>query len=196
MPVDFDYKSLYLELFVSFSSSHTLYFLPLLQNLFVKIQEEAEDLDRREMALMAKETQQVQQELMDAKSQMETVVQKFEKQLKTAGRDQLNSLIRESEAAIASIVKVHAPSGNFTVKKADQTSYTPQFGEQVHVEELGGKLATVAEPPGDNETILVQYGKVKVRAKKSSIRAIHSSVKNAITSSVAQQGRKVCAIST
>ena len=48
------------------------------------------------MALMAKETQQVQQEAMGAKSQIETAVQEFEKQLKITGRDQFNSLIRES----------------------------------------------------------------------------------------------------
>ncbi|KAK4271540.1 hypothetical protein QN277_020223 [Acacia crassicarpa] len=161
-----------------------------IMNIYNEIQEEAEDLERREMALMAKETQQVQQELLDAKSEMETIIEKFEKQLKTAGRDQLNELIKESESAIASIVKAHAPSVNFPGNEADQTPYTPQFGEQVQVEGLGGKLATVVEQPGDDETVLVQYGRVKVRVKKSSIRAINSDGKNSISSSVSHQGRQ------
>lgn len=157
-----------------------------------KIQGEAEDLDRREMELMAKETQQVQQELEDAKSQMETTIQKFEKELRVSGRDKLNSLIRESESVIASIVKSHTPPDSFPVSEADHGSYAPQFGDQVRVKGLGGKLATVVELPGDDEAILVQYGKVKVRVKKSSIIAIPSSAKNAVTSSSTNQGRQVC----
>ncbi|XP_054801971.1 uncharacterized protein LOC129305847 isoform X3 [Prosopis cineraria] len=159
-------------------------------NIYCEIQEEAEDLEQRERALMEKETRQVQQELLDAKSQMETIIKKFEKQLRTVGRDQLNLLIKESESAIASIVKVHAAPVNFPGNEADQIPYTPQFGEQVRVEGLGGKLGTVVEQPGDDETILVQYGKVKVRVKKSSIRAIHSNGKNSISSSVARLGRQ------
>lgn len=160
---------------------------------FAKIQGEAEDLDRRETMLMAKEAQQVQQELEDAKSQMEIVIQKFEKQLKDLGRNQLNSIIKESETAIASIVKAHTPAVGFPINDADRsTSYTPQFGEQVRVKGLGGKLATVVELPGDDETILVQYGKVKVRVKKNRIRAIPPSAKNPVTSSATHQGRQVC----
>ncbi|XP_061349402.1 uncharacterized protein LOC133294690 isoform X2 [Gastrolobium bilobum] len=159
-------------------------------NIYFEIQAEAEDLDRREMELMAKETQQVQQELVDAKSQMETVIQKFEKQLRISGRDQLNSLIRESESAIASIVKAQTPADCFPISEADHTSYTPQFGEQVRVKGLGGKLATVVELPGDDETILVQYGKVKVRVKKNSIIAIPAGAKNVVTSSSKYQGRQ------
>uniref|UniRef100_K7M0D6 DNA mismatch repair proteins mutS family domain-containing protein n=1 Tax=Glycine max TaxID=3847 RepID=K7M0D6_SOYBN len=55
-----------------------------------EIQGEAEDLDQREMELMAKETQQVQHELEHAKSQMETVIQKFEKRLRISG---INSIL-------------------------------------------------------------------------------------------------------
>ncbi|KAJ1417640.1 Smr domain [Sesbania bispinosa] len=159
-------------------------------NVYCEIQGEAEDLDRREMELMAKESQQVQQELEDAKSQIETVIQKFEKQLKISGRDKLNSLIRESESAIASIVKAHTPADSFPISEADHASFTPQIGEQVHVKGLGGKLATVVESPGDDETILVQYGKVKVRVKKSRIRAIPSSARNVVSSSSTHQGRQ------
>ena len=156
----------------------------------MKIQEEAEDLEKRERALMAKETQQAQQELLEAKSQMETIIQKFEKQLKTASRDQLNLLIRESESAITSIVKAHTPV-NFPGNEVDQTPYTPQFGEQVQVEGLGGKLATVVEQIGDDETVLVHYGKVKVRVKKSRIKAIHSNGKNSTSGTFSYQGIQV-----
>lgn len=141
---------------------------------------------------MAKETQQVRQELQDAKSRLEAVVQKFEKQLKISSRDQLNSLIKESESVIASIVKAHRPADSLPISEAGPvSSYTPQFGEQVRVKGLGGKLATVVESPGDDETIMVQYGKVKVRVKKNNIRAIPPSAKNPVTSSSANQGRKV-----
>ncbi|KAL1327142.1 hypothetical protein HN51_037230 [Arachis hypogaea] len=159
-------------------------------NTYYEIQDEAEDLDKREMELMAKEAQLVQQELMDAKSQIETLIQKFEKQLKIADRDKLSSLIRETESAIASIVKAHTPADSFPISEADRASYTPQLGEQVHVKGLGGKLATVAESPGNDDTILVQYGKVKVRVKKSSIRAVPSSGKNVVTGYSALQGRQ------
>ncbi|KAK7252163.1 hypothetical protein RIF29_35923 [Crotalaria pallida] len=162
-----------------------------IMNIYHEIQGEAEDLDRRETELMAKETQQVQQELVDAKSQIETVIEKFEKQLRISGRDQLNSLIRESESAIASIVKAHTPADSFSINEADHASYTPQFGEQVLVKGLGGKLATVVESPGDDETILVQYGKVKARVKKSSIRAIPSSAKNAVPSSSTRRQKQI-----
>ena len=126
---------------------------------------------------------------MDAKSQMESLIQKFEKQLRNSGRDKLNSLIKETESAIASIVKAHTLADHFN--EADQTSYTPQIGEQVHVKGLGGKLATVVESLGDDETILVQYGKVKVRVKRSNIVAIPSNAKNVVTSSSIHQGRQV-----
>ncbi|CAL0331397.1 unnamed protein product [Lupinus luteus] len=163
-----------------------------IMNIYYEIQAEAEDLDRREVELMAKETQQVQQELEDAKSQIETVIQEFEKLLTVSGRDQLNSLIRESESAIASIVKAHTPAVKYPINEADQASYTPQFGEQVLVKGLGGKLATVLESPADDETILVQYGKVKARVKKSSIRAIPSSAKNVVPSSSTHRQGQVC----
>ncbi|KAG4401060.1 hypothetical protein GLYMA_07G195700v4 [Glycine max] len=162
-----------------------------IMSVYNEIQGEAEDLDQREMELMAKETQQVQHELEHAKSQIETVIQKFEKQLRISGRDQLNYLIRESESAIASIVKAHTPADSFPINEADRALYTPQIGEQVHVKGLGGKLATVVESPGDDGTIMVQYGKVKVRVKKSNIIAIPSSRKNAVTSSSStHQGRQ------
>lgn len=142
-------------------------------DLYLEIQDEAEDLDRREKALKAKETQRVLQELKAAKFQIETLVREFENQLKTASADQFTSLIRKSESAIASIVEAHCPADSSSVTEAD-VSYTPQFGEQVHVKGLGDKLATVVEVPEDDETVLVQYGKIRVRVKKSNIRPIPS----------------------
>ncbi|KAJ0017973.1 hypothetical protein Pint_10609 [Pistacia integerrima] len=132
-----------------------------IMDLYHEIQDEAKDIDRREAVLRAKETQQVQQELNAAKSKIETVVQEFESQLKTASVDQFNSLIKKSESAIASIVEAHRPADDVFVSEKTTISFTPKFGEQVHVNGLGDKLATVVEAPGDDETILVQYGKIR-----------------------------------
>ncbi|KAK0579053.1 hypothetical protein LWI29_020195 [Acer saccharum] len=154
-----------------------------IMDLYNEIQDEAKDLDKREAALRAKETQQVQKELKAAKFQIETVVQEFENQLKIAATDQFNSLVKKSEYAIASIVEAHHPPDDFSVNETNTDSFTPQFGEQVHVKGLGGKLATVVEALGDDETVLVQYGKIRVRAKKSDIRAIPRSKRNTANSS-------------
>ena len=61
---------------------------------------------------------------------------------------------------MASIVKAQALADGFPIIEADQTSYTPQHGEQVELMGLGGNLATVMEPCGDDEIILVHYGKL------------------------------------
>lgn len=146
----------------------------------LKIDDEAKDLDRRATHLKARETQQVQQELNFAKVQIDTVVQDFENQLRDASADEINSLIKESESAIAAIVEAHRPDDDFSVGETNTSSFTPQFGEQVHVKSLGDKLATVVEVPGDDDTVLVQYGKMRVRVKKNNIRPIpHSKRKNA-----------------
>ncbi|KAJ9690440.1 hypothetical protein PVL29_012870 [Vitis rotundifolia] len=156
-----------------------------IMDLYREIQEEAQDLDGREILLKAKETQQVQKELKTAKSQLQTVVQEFENQLRTANADNFNSLIKKSESAISSIVEAHCLSDDFFVAEKDSSSYKPQLGEQVNVKGLGGKLATVVEAPGDDdETVLVQYGNIRVRVKKSNIIAIPVSERNAGTSSV------------
>lgn len=73
-----------------FLSSFPSFFGFFYSSNIAKIQGEAEDLDQREMELMAKETQQVQHELEHAKSQMETVIQKFEKRLRISG---INSIL-------------------------------------------------------------------------------------------------------
>lgn len=157
----------------------------------LKIHDEAEDLELRKRALIAKETLQVQQEVQAAKSQIETVLKEFDNRLKIAAADQLNLLIRKSEAAIASVVEAHSPEDDLLVSETSATSYTPQFGEQVYLKRLGDKIATVVEAPGDDGTVLVQYGKIKVRLKKSDIRAIPSADKNATPSSVPRLKQQV-----
>lgn len=157
----------------------------------MKIQDEAEDLDMRKTALRARETQRVQQELKTAKSRLETVIQEFENRVRTANADQFNSLIRKAESEIASVVKAHCPRDAFSAREADAKSYTPQIGEQVRVKGLGGKLATVVEAPEEDETVLVQHGKIKVRLNKSNIISIASSERSA-TSSVPRLKRQVC----
>ncbi|KAJ8761396.1 hypothetical protein K2173_001527 [Erythroxylum novogranatense] len=143
-----------------------------IMKLYNEIKYEAEDLDQRVPALMENEEQQVKEELKAAKSQIHDVVQEFENRLKTVSRDQFSSLIRASEAEIASIVEAHRPRDNLTVRKVDTTPYTPQLGEQVQVKGLGGKLATVVDAQADDETVLIQSGKVRVRVKKHDVRAI------------------------
>ncbi|XWS12661.1 hypothetical protein CRYUN_Cryun37aG0109400 [Craigia yunnanensis] len=143
--------------------------------LYHEVSGEADNLEEREIALRAKETQKVQQELKAAKSQIDIVVQEFENQLRTADSDEFNSLIRKSESAINSIVKAHCPGDILSFTEADTSSYQPQSGEQVHVMGLGNKLATVVEATEDDNTVLVQYGKIRVRVEKSNVRPISSS---------------------
>ncbi|XP_042519513.1 endonuclease MutS2 [Macadamia integrifolia] len=142
-----------------------------IMELYHEIQGEAEDLDRRLVALKAKETLKVRHDVKAAKSQIDAVVQNFENQLRSASPDQFNILTRKSEATIASIVEDHCRSNGFAIEETNCSSYMPQIGEQVHVMGLGDKLATVVEAPGDDGTILVQYGKMRVRVKQNSIKA-------------------------
>ena len=159
----------------------------------MKVKDEAEDLDWRETALMAKETQNVKRELKLAKSQMEAVVQELENQLRTTSAENFNSLIKKSESAIASILEAHCPSDDFSsVREADESSYTPQIGEQVLVKRLGNKLATVVEAPGDDNAVLVQYGKIRVRVNRSNITALQNSNTVAAKSYAQHLKRQVC----
>ncbi|CAK7350609.1 unnamed protein product [Dovyalis caffra] len=162
-----------------------------IMELYREIQAEAEDLDGRVKALMAKETQQVQLELKAANAQIETVVQNFENQLRKASPDQFNSLIKKSESSIASIVEAHCSSDSLSASETVPSSYTPQLGEQVLVERLGNKLATIVEAPDDDETVLVQYGKIRVRVKKSDVRAIKSDRRSKATILVPSLKRQV-----
>ncbi|XP_073146230.1 uncharacterized protein [Henckelia pumila] len=135
-----------------------------------QILEEADDLDQREAALKAKETQQIRKELKIVKTRIDSVVQQFENDLTTTTPDQSNSLLKKSESSIASIIQAYQISENFP---ADRTSFhIPEIGEQVRVKGLGIKLATVVEAPANDDTVLVQYGKIRARANLGSISAL------------------------
>lgn len=149
-----------INLFISF-------FLPKL-----KIQNEADDLEGREAALKTKESQQIQQELKAVKIEIEDIVHEFENQLRIANTDKYNLLLKKSESAIASIVEAHQPTDGLSIEDTGSSFYVPQPGEQVNVKGLGNKLATVIEVPDDDDMVLVQYGRVRVRVNKHSIRAL------------------------
>ncbi|KZV57573.1 hypothetical protein F511_03033 [Dorcoceras hygrometricum] len=137
--------------------------------LYNEILEEADDLDQREAALKAKESKQIQNELNNVKAKIDNVIQQFENDLTSTTPDKSNSLLKKSESAIASIIQAYQISENFS---ADRTSfYIPEIGEQVHVKGLGIKLATVVEAPANDDTVLVQYGKIRVRVNLGSITA-------------------------
>ncbi|GMI93417.1 hypothetical protein like AT1G65070 [Hibiscus trionum] len=151
--------------------------------LYHEVRVAADNLEERGIALRAKETQKVQQELKAAKSQIETVVQEFENQLQTADSEEFNALIRKSESAISSILKAHIPGDSFSFTETDASSYQPQSGEQVLVKGLGNKLATVVAASEDENTVLIQYGKIRVRVEKRNVRPISSSKRNDAISS-------------
>ncbi|KAK6932551.1 DNA mismatch repair protein MutS, C-terminal, partial [Dillenia turbinata] len=170
-----------------------------IKNLYEEIQNEAHDLDGREIALTAKNNWQVHQELRIAKSQIDAVLQEFENRLKTATADQLNMIIRDSESAIASIVKANTSGYDVSSRERDNNSYVPQVGEQVLVLGLGNKLATVLEAPAEDGTLLVQYGKIRVRVDTSKIRGIPNGKRNAKSSSqtcFSKQGQRTQPLST
>lgn len=137
------------------------------------------------MALKAKETQLIQQELKVVKSQMDSIVKNFENRLQNATPDQFNSIMREAEAAIASLVAAHTPTDDmFDEGTENQNSYVPQIGDKVYVKGLGGKLATVVEEPGEDGVTMVRYGKIKVRVKKNDMKLFQRTMKDmAVTTS-------------
>lgn len=137
-----------------------------------EVNNETQDLDVREAALKAKETHEIQQEVRNVKNEIQTIVKQFESQLSNVSADEVNILVKKAEAAIASIVEAHQPSEDSLVREIGQSLYTPQIGEQVYVKAFGNKLATVVEEPGDDDAILVQYGKIRVRVSRSSIRPV------------------------
>lgn len=139
------------------------------KNLYHEIHSEAADLDKRVDALKAKEVWKRQQELEVVTSQMDAVIKNFEAQLKKAYPDQLNAILRESEAAISSIVEVHSPCDHISWEAAESSSYIPKLGERVYVKGLGSKLASVVEVSAEEDTAMVQYGKIKVRVRKTNI---------------------------
>lgn len=138
-------------------------------NIYYEIRNAADDLEGREGALKTKESQQIQQELKTVKKEIEDIVHEFENQLKNADADEYNGLLKKAESAVASIVEAHQPADGLSIGNTDSRLYVPQPGEQVYVKGLGKKLATVIEAPGDDDMILVQHGKVRVRVNKHSV---------------------------
>lgn len=136
----------------------------------MKLEHESRDLEKREKALFKKETQKVQEDLSSAKSKMQKLVDEFESQLETVTADEYNSLILKTEEAVADIIEDYCPKNLLLTEEEGYTSdYSPQAGEKVMVTGLGGKLGTVVEEPGDDETILVQQGKMRVRVNRKDI---------------------------
>ncbi|KAH9614739.1 hypothetical protein KSS87_002880 [Heliosperma pusillum] len=144
-------------------------------DLYHEIKGEAHDLDWRQKALIAKETQQVEKELELVESQIKNVVKEFENQLRIVDIDQYGSLVKKAELEIASLVASHSPIIN-RVSGETECMKTLEPGDQVYVKRLGGKLATVVEVCEDDGTVLIQYGKVRIRVEKSGIKAINEDV--------------------
>ncbi|KAM0945169.1 putative DNA mismatch repair protein MutS, core [Dioscorea sansibarensis] len=142
--------------------------------LHFEINSEAEDLDDREAALKSKETRSIQQELRSANSWMDDIIKKFEKQLENANSDQFNSIMRETEAAIASIAASHGASGSMLSEETKyHSTYMPQVGDKVCVKGLGDKLATVIETLAEDGTAMVQFGKIRIRASRNEMRPVN-----------------------
>ncbi|KAL8032614.1 hypothetical protein ABFX02_13G107800 [Erythranthe guttata] len=131
--------------------------------LYYEIRDEADDLDKREADLKAKETQHSQQELEVVKAEIDTILHEFEEQLTSADPIEFNMILKKAESAIGSIVQAHQPSFDVPVDITASRLRIPQIGEKVNIKGLGNRLATVVEAPSDDNTVLVQYGKIKVR---------------------------------
>ncbi|VVA95684.1 unnamed protein product [Arabis nemorensis] len=144
-----------------------------LMNLYRELEHESHDLGKREKALMKKETQKVQEDLNSAKSKMQKLVAEFESQLETTQADQYNTLILKTEEAVADIIEACCPNNLVASAEEAYGDYSPQAGEKVLVSGLGDKLGTVVEEPGDDdETVLVQHGKIRVRIKRKDIKPL------------------------
>ncbi|KAI7749448.1 hypothetical protein M8C21_029129 [Ambrosia artemisiifolia] len=163
-------------------------------DLYNEIKDEANDLPRREAALKAKEAQKIRKEIITVKSQLETIVKEYEAKIATASIDQLNALLKESELAISSILEAHSHTEESSATQADGSSLSVNVGDQVIVRELGNKLATIVEPPGTDGIALVQYGKIRVRANVSGMRAFQSNDASPTPNSQSQikkQGQRI-----
>lgn len=119
-----------------------------------------------------KERQQIQQELKAVKMKIDSIVQQFENQLKTADANEFNSFLKKAELAIGSLVEAHQPRKDILFNQTGSSFYIPQPGEQVKVDVLGNKLVTVVEAPGEDEMVLVQYGKVRVRVNIRNVKPL------------------------
>uniref|UniRef100_A0A453DGL4 DNA mismatch repair proteins mutS family domain-containing protein n=1 Tax=Aegilops tauschii subsp. strangulata TaxID=200361 RepID=A0A453DGL4_AEGTS len=157
------------------------------EDLYNEIRLEADGLDSRVAALKAKESQKVQQELKSVKSQMDLLIKNFEVQLKNSKLEQYNSIMRKAESATASLAAAHQPT-EFAVSDGENKSlYVPQIGDKVYVEGLGGgSMATVVEILSEDGSCMVQYGKIKVRAKNNKMKLAQRDTKETSASSSAQ----------
>lgn len=118
---------------------------------------------------------------------MEAVIKNFEDQLQAAEPDQFSSLLRKSELTISSIVSAYqTPSNKTSEEDIGNNSYTPEIGESVYVKGFGDKAAVVVEAPKDDGIVVVQCGRIKLRAKKYDIRPVPTSAKDKATSSGVQ----------
>lgn len=138
-----------------------------------------------------KERQQIQQELRAVKMEIHCIVQQFENQLKTADANEFNSFLKKAELAIGSLVEAHQSRKDLLFNQTGSSFYIPQPGEQVQVDVLGKKLATVVEVPVEDDMVLVQYGKVRVRVNICNIRPLtkcDSGAKRASVPNTKRQG--------
>ncbi|MFS7890197.1 putative DNA mismatch repair protein MutS [Helianthus anomalus] len=91
-------------------------------DLYNEIKEEANNLPKREAALKAKEAQKIRKEIITVKSQLETIVKEYEAKIATASIDQLNTLLKESESAILSIIEAHCFTEESSATEAEASS--------------------------------------------------------------------------
>ncbi|XP_020890897.1 uncharacterized protein LOC9324369 isoform X2 [Arabidopsis lyrata subsp. lyrata] len=161
-----------------------------LMNLYHELEHESHDLEKRERALLKKETQKVQEDLNSAKSKMQKLVAEFKSQLEIAQADQYNSLILKTEEAVAEIIEACCPIDLDSIEEP-YSDYSPQAGEKVLVTGLGDKLGTVVEEPGDDETVLVQHGKIRVRIKKKDIKPLPRSTSSQTSNRSLRSKRQV-----
>ncbi|KAI4368167.1 hypothetical protein MLD38_016754 [Melastoma candidum] len=140
-------------------------------NRYKEIKNETERLENQKKAIMVKETELAQYEFKNAESQIRKTVDEFEELLINAEPDQINAFLRKFESAIGSIIEAYQPS-ELDMADRSEDAHDLNLGEQVRVKGLGNKLATVVEAPGDDDTILVQFGKVRVRINKGDATAI------------------------
>ena len=135
----------------------------------LKIHMEAKDLEKRVAALKSKESQKTQEEVNLVKSQLDAVIVNFEQQLSRSSPDQYTAILRQSDATISSIVNAHTSASDVQEKSLDPTSPAPQVGDLVQVNSLGGKSATLVDFV-DQGDLLIQYGKMRARVKRSDVR--------------------------
>ncbi|KMZ63074.1 MutS2 family protein [Zostera marina] len=166
------------------------------RRLHDEINSEVVDLATRETILKSNETKKVNDEVKSVKSQMDVVVKNFENQLKVADLTEFSKLTRQTESSIASIVEPYRVKDDGMLIIEEESSrmsanYAPNAGDQVVVKKLGDMSASVVEGLGDDGKIQIQYGKFRIRVKKSEVRLIKRSLKNDSKKMVSRNKRNV-----